>query len=150
MFLIHFDQDGSTHAVATGRVVGKYKTYQNDRGFLTTEFTICVKQTRERKYVTLKVAAYGESSAETVKYCKENREVIVALGNCAVDKEMTELRGIKHYAMYASAVLSPSMIVETWRWHKGTVRYGELIEQEFEKNIRYDYETNPSEDDHRI
>jgi hypothetical protein len=151
MFIIQTDSEGARHAVATGKILGRYVSRMNAKGFMETEFTLCIKTNmQEHRYKTLKVVAYGETASRIVNYCKQNKETLIALGNCAIDKAMTDLRGEKYYCMFASALIAPQMVFETFMWHKNTMQIDKILSENYEKNIRYDYTEEPKEEDHRI
>jgi hypothetical protein len=151
MFLIQQDSDGTSHAVATGRIVSRFKTYQNDKNLTVTELTLCVKaNVAEKKYQQIKVCAYGETASRVIRYAKLHKDILVVFGNCAVDKTMTELRGEKSYSMYASAVISPQMILDMFEYHKNSMQIDKILSEKYEQNIRYDYEDEINIDDHKI
>ncbi len=151
MLVIQRDSDGTRHAIATGRVVGRFKTYKNKNGFTETEFTMCVKSDHKAKnYQTLKVCAYGDYPNGVVHYAKLKKEVIIAYGNCSIDTTMTELRGENHYSMYANALICPSMIFDIYSWHQNSMQIDKILSKEYEQNIRYDYEDEPNIEDHMI
>lgn len=151
MLIIRSDSDGTRNAIATGRLVGTYKTYKNKNGILLTEFTMCVNsQVKENKYQTVKVTAFGEASAKIVSYSKQNKETLIAFGNCSIDKEMTSVKGETQYALFANALISPLMIFETYEHHLSSLQLDKILSANCEENLRYDYTEEPNPDDHRI
>jgi len=151
MLLIHSDKDGTKNGIATGKVAGKYKTYQNKNGFTETEFTMCIKIDKtSNTYTTLKICAYGDYLSSIVRYAKINKETLVAYGNCTIDKAMTELRGETHYSMYTTALICPKMIYEIYSWHQNSMQMDKMLSKEYEQNIRYDYDDTPNIEDHMI
>ena len=107
-------------------------------------------RTKEQKYQTIKVTAFGDMAATIVKYSKLNKETLVVFGNCVVDKERTNLKGDTQYALFANTLLSPRMILETYEHHMNSLQLDKLLTASAEENLRYDYAEEPNIEDHRI
>lgn len=151
MFIIQTDSEGARHAVATGKILGRYTSHMNAKGLMETEFTLCVKTNmQEHRYKTVKVVAYGETASRIVNWCKINKETLIVLGNCAIDKAMTDLHGEQYYCMFVSALIAPQMVYEIFTWHKNSMQIDKILSENYEQNIRYDYAEEPKEEDHRI
>lgn len=151
MLIIRTDSNGRKNAIATGRPIGRYKSFSSKNGTPLTEFTLCVyANTREKQYQTLKVISLDCTADRIIKYAKLNKEILVAFGNCVIDKEETDSNGEKQYVLYANALISPRMILETYEHHLNSLQLDKLLTENAEENIRYDYMEVPNIEDHRI
>lgn len=160
MLIIQKDESGYRHAIASGFVTGRFKSFKNSKGFTEIYFTLVYKTMLSKNIVEkIKVVAFGDEVVKYVQYAKRNRANLLLMGNCVIDKEETEKERETRYMMYANVVFSPTMFVELYNYFQGSMRFDKQIEKiamglndtdRIASGIRYDYDSALNPEDHMI
>lgn len=161
MLIIQKDESGYRHAIASGFVTGRYKSFKDSKGNTEIVFTVVYKSILSKNIAEkIKVVSFGDEVVKYVQYCKKNRATLLLMGNCMIDKEETEKERETRYMMYANVVFSPAMFHELYNYFQGSMRFDKQIEtmamaglnnsDRIASGIRYDYDNSINPEDHMI